>query len=639
MDLNRREVLRAGAVIVGAGAAISAPALVNAAASRSSGVAELDAAKIPKFVTQLFIPPAMPAASVTKKYDYYSLAARYFRQQILPKGYPSTPVFGFGSTTGQGTFHAPGHTIEATVDRETRLVWANQLVNSAGDFVPSLLPVDPTIHWANPPGGVDGRDSMAMFMSTPGPYKGPVPIVVHLHGAHDFEDADGYPDAWYLPLAKNIPAGYATVGSSYAKYAAEAHSRAGVTWRPGMAQTAFDNDQRATSLWYHDHTLGMTRLNIRAGLFGMYNLRGGSTDLPAGHLPGPPPRRGDKPGTRYYEIPLIIQDPSFNADGTQYLPAVNQSWPGPYIPETPVPPIWNGMYYGSTIAVNGNTWPNLNVEPRRYRFRLLNASSVRALLLKIVTNPLTTAGATARLPIWVIGSDGGFLPYPVELSGTTGLPVLPSERYDIVVDFTGLKHGTTLYLANEDTTATIGTTGTVMRFTVVPLKSKDTSIPPKHLVLPPIPLLPRQSKTRQVSFSETIYGGHLNVISKYMCGTVDSDGLPVTLDWDSPLTEVVKNNATEVWEVWNFSPEGSEMVSHVFHMHLVQFQVLSREPIGGGTVQGPHPWELGRKDSCASPTGYITRVKATFDHAGRYVWHCHFADHEDNSMMRPYQVL
>jgi spore coat protein A len=634
MKLTRREALIGGAVL-GAGAAIAGPRLL---AASGATVAQLDPLAIPKYVTQLFIPPAMPAQAVTRQFDRYTLAARSFRQQILPAGYPSTPVFGFGSTTNPWTFHAPAWTVEATVDRETRLIWANQLVSPAGDYLPHFLPVDPTLHWANPPGGAGGRDRPPKFAKTPGAYTGPVPLVVHLHGAHAYEDSDGYPEAWYLPRARNIPRGYAAVGSKYDQYKQEAHARAGVDWSAGMAQFAFNNDQRATSLWYHDHTLGMARLNVRAGLLGMYNLRGGPGDLPAGHLPGPAPRRGDRPGTRYYEIPLIIADPSFNADGSQYLPAGNLSWPGPYIPTTDIPPIWNGLYYGSTITVNGNTWPNLNVEPRRYRFRILNGSAVRQLSLKVVSSPHAAASAPVALPLWVIGSDGGFLPRPVELSGKTGLPVLPSERYDVIIDFTGHKPGTEFYLGNTGAAATAGTTASVMRFTVVPLKGRDTSIPPAHLSLPAPVTVKAQHRTRKVSLSETGSSFQVNVISQYACGTVDSSGLPTPLSWDDPLTERPQDGTAEVWEVWNFSPEGSGAISHVFHLHLVQFEVVNREPIAGGAVTGPHPWELGRKDSCSSPTGYITRVRASFDHKGVFVWHCHLFDHEDNSMMRPYQV-
>jgi bilirubin oxidase len=641
MKLTRRQALRAGATVAVAGAAIELPLWLE---GRGAQAAQLDPTAIPQFVTPLYVLPAMPTSAVGAKIDGYVIAAKPFRQQILPKPFPSTPVFGFGAAGHPGSFHAPALTVEATVNRQVRVVWANQLVNAAGGYVPHILPVDPTLHWANPAGGTAGRDSAPEFTTTPGPYTGPVPLVVHLHGAHVYQDSDGYPEAWYLPHAGNIPKGYAVSGSRYAQYATEAKHRFGVSWGKGMAQYEYGNDQRATALWFHDHSLGMTRLNVRAGLLGMYILRGGGTDLKAGVLPGPAPRRGDKPGTRHYEIPLVIQDPSFTADGRQYLPSVNTFSSGPYIPKSDVPPIWNELYYGNTITVNGGTWPNLNVEPRRYRFRVLNGCAVRPLTLKVVSNPKASVPAKAALPIWVIGSDGGFLPAPVETPVKSGgeqhgLPVLPSERYDIIVDFTGVKPGTHLYLTNEGAAATVGTTGSIMRFTVVPLKSKDTSVPPHHLKLPGYTPPGAAHRTRRVSFSEQISGFQLTQISKYMCGTVDSDGINTPLSWDDPVTEKPAYGSTEMWEVWNFSPEGAPAVSHVFHMHLVQFQVVDRRPIGATSGSAPGAWERGPKDSCDAPTGYITRVRAHFDRRGSYVWHCHFLDHEDNAMMRPMQVV
>jgi bilirubin oxidase len=579
----------------------------------------------------------MPASAVSASVDAYTVAARPFRQQILPKGFPSTPVFGFGAVNAPSSFHAPAHTIEATVDRQTKVTWANQLLDAAGKFVPHVLPVDPTLHWANPAGGTAHRDSMPAFTKTPGPYAGPVPIVVHMHGAHVYEDSDGFPEAWYLPRAGDIPTGYAAFGSKYAQYAQEASSRFGATWSAGTAQYEYGNDQRPTALWFHDHTLGMTRLNVRAGLVGMYILRGGRSDLKPGVLPGPAPRRGDKADTSYYEIPLVIQDPSFNTDGTQYLPSSNTFASGPYIPQTDIPPIWNNVYLGSTITVNGNTWPNLNVEPRRYRFRILNGCATRPLTLKVVSSLTAAAPAPAAVPMWVIGSDGGFLPHPVELSGRTGLPVLPAERYDVIVDFTGVKPGTKLYLANEGAAATAGTTGTVMRFTVEPLKSRDTSTPAQHLELPSYIPPGTATTARRVSFAEVASTFSPGSISAYGCGTVDASGKNTVRVWGDPVTEKPAYGSTETWEIYNFS--ATPGASHVFHMHLVQFQVINRQLIGGGTAQKPGAHESGPKDSCDAPMGMITRIRAHFDRKGTYVWHCHFLDHEDNAMMRPMQVV
>src|SRR4030095_5054527 len=176
------------------------------------------------------------------------------------------------------------------------------------------LPVDQTLHWANPPGGTEGRDMRPTFTSTPGPYRGPVPIVTHVHGAVGVGDeSDGYAEAWYLPAAGNIPAGYATAGTCYDFFAGKALTRFGVDWGAGYATFQYPNSNRASTIWYHDHTLGMTRLNVYAGPAGFYLVRGGpagdnavldrSTGL-AAVLPGPAPEANDRfpPNKTYYEI-------------------------------------------------------------------------------------------------------------------------------------------------------------------------------------------------------------------------------------------------------------------------------------------------------------------------------------------------
>jgi spore coat protein A, manganese oxidase len=153
------------------------------------------------------------------------------------------------------------------------VTWINDLRDGDGSFLPHLLPVDPTLHWANPPNGTDApvngagtRDSRPVFAATPGPYTGPVPIVTHVHGMERVEDwSDGYAEAWYLPDTTNIPAGFARDGTWYDFFKDKAAS-AGVTdWAPGYATFAYPNSQRPSTAWYHDHTLGMTRLNVYAG--------------------------------------------------------------------------------------------------------------------------------------------------------------------------------------------------------------------------------------------------------------------------------------------------------------------------------------------------------------------------------------
>ncbi len=646
--VSRRQVLKAGTV-TGAAALVPA-AFIGRRAAQAAAVpgGTLDPARVAKYVTPLFIIPAMPPAAFAAGMDVFSIGARRFSQQMLPAGYARTTVLGFGATGNAGTFHTPGYTIEATVNRPARVTWWNQLIDSRGNFVPHPLTVDPTLHWANPPGGIVGRDSQPVFDSTPPPYRGPVPLVVHLHGGHSFDDSDGYPEAWTLPVARNIPTGYARVGTFYDQFKASAQARYGVVWQPGNSVYQYINDQRATALWYHSHDLGMTRVNMNAGMAGMYLLRGGASDLPRGVLPGPAPRPGDAPGTRYYEIPLVIQDKSFNADGSLFFPTSRGFFGdtppnGPWIPFTDTPPYWNPEFFGNTIMVNGNTWPTLAVEQRRYRFRVLNASNARTLLLKVVTDPLAARPAPAALPLWAIGADGGFLPAPARVD-TMWLGV--AERADIIVDFTGVPVGTQLYLINEGPDepfhgGTIGvdfdpadpaTTGQVMRFVVGPAASTDTSVPPAQLRLPGPGGLAGATVTRRLSLNELDSAVFPDAPIAALLGTMNPDGTPNPLRWHDPITEHPAAGATEIWELNNFTDDG-----HPIHLHLVQFQVLNRQPFGGAP-QPPQPWESGTKDTLLAFPNQTTRVKATFDRSGRYVWHCHILDHEDNEMMRPYQI-
>lgn len=654
--VNRRHVLKAGTVT---GAALLVPAALvvrrrDAAAAAVPG-GTLDPTTIPKYAAPLYIPPAMPRIGTASGVDLYQVAARQFTQQILPAGFPRTTVFGFGSVTDATTFHYPANTIEARAGTPVRVTWSNQLLTATGKYRPHLLPIDPTVHWANPPGGVSGRDSRPTFTSTPGPYRGPVPLVVHLHGAHVFEESDGYPEAWTLPPANNIPAGYATVGSFHDRYAAEAQARWGVTWTPGNEIYQYPNDQRATSLWYHPHDLGLTRVQVYSGMSGFYLLRGGAADLPADALPGPGPQRGDAPGKSYYEIPLHINDRSFNTDGSLFFPSSRGFFGdvpvnGPWYPTTDVPPIWNPEFFGNAMVVNGRTWPSLPVEPRRYRFRVLNASNARTLLLRIVTDPLAARPATSAVPFWIIGTDGGFIPAPVS-SGL--LQVAPAERMDVIVDFTGLPVGTSLYVINEGPdepfhggvegvdfdVADPATTGQVMKLTVVPLTGADTSVPPSQLRLPTVTPVSAASRSRQLSLNELDSAYYAGAPIIGLLGTLNSNGTPNPLDWADPITENPQVNTPEVWEMYNFTEDG-----HPIHIHQTQFQVVNRQPFDtttgqlNGTPLPPDPWENGFKDTVIALPSYVTRVRLKFDLTGRYVWHCHIIDHEDNDMMRPMQI-
>ncbi len=628
---------------------------------------------IPKFVTPLLIPPAMPLDSTSPTTDYYSIAVRQFGQQILPPPHRQTTVWGYGSLTDARTFNYPSYTIEARANRRVEVTWVNQLIDSAGRYLPHLLPVDQTLHWANPPGGVAGRD---MHGLDPTPYRGPVPIVTHLHGSHVTDESDGYPEAWYLPAASNIPAGFATTGTWYNYFRAKFAATWGGSWAPGSAKFTYANDQRATALWYHDHALGMTRVNVYAGPAGFYLIRGGASDLSPGILPGPAPAVGGPAGTRYYEIPIVIQDRSFNADDSLFYPDNRAFFEGlqtgqlqiPFIPQSAcsgpsdVSPIWNPEFFGNTIVVNGRTWPYLEVEQRRYRFRFLNGCDSRFLILKL---------SRAGLPFWQIGADGGFLPAAARLDQ---LLMGPAERADVIVDFTNVPVQTDIVLLNLGPDEPFGggepdldfdasdpaTTGMVMQFRVVAAQSVDVSTPPDALVLPQTTPLPSAALTRQLSLNEAesatvLVDGHPGhghrkhqpANLKLACtdpagvpfgptmallGTVTPQGESNPRRWMDAITENPAPGTTEVWEIHNFTED-----AHPIHVHMVQFEVVDRQD-ASGVVRPPEAWETGTKDTVVSYPGEITRVKATFDRAGQFVWHCHILEHEDNEMMRPYSV-
>ncbi len=650
--ITRRQFLKASA---GTGAAFltSSRLGVSKAGAAPLPGGTLSPALIAKYVSPLLVPPAMQPTAViqSRSVDYYVISVRQFQQQILPPDKPATTVWGYGSPN-QRNFHYPSFTVEATADRPVRVKWVNELIDSNGRYLRHLLPVDPTLHWANPPGGIAGRDMSPSFASTPGPYTGPVPLVTHLHGSHATEESDGFAEAWYVAAANNIPAGFAQVGSFYDQFKAKAQAKYGVVWEPGSAVFQYANDQRASTLWFHDHTLGMTRLNVYAGPAGFYLLRGGSADLPPGVLPGPAPQPDDPPGKKYYEIPIAIQDRSFNADGSLFYPSSRQffdGFTGPYVPGSDIAPIFNPEFFGNTMVVNGNTWPVLPVEPRRYRFRLLNGCNSRFVLLKIASDPLARQPARAALPFWQIGSEGGFLPAPVQLHQLLlGL----AERADVIVDFSGLPAGTELYLINEAPDEPFGggepgrefepsdpgSTGQVMKFVVVPLASTDTSVPPSQLRLPAFVPLGPATNTRRVSLNEVDSAVLPGVGPRAaLLGTMSADGTPVHLGWDDAITENPALNAIEVWEMFNFTED-----AHPIHIHEVQFQVVGRQRIGRRGPQpperGPEGWETGYKDTVIAYPGEVTRLKAKFDLAGLYVWHCHIVEHEDHEMMRPYRV-
>jgi spore coat protein A len=636
----------------------------------------LDPEDVLKYQTPLLIPPVMPKARIImqrgKPVDYYEISMRQFKQQVLPAGLPQTTVWGYGAVSaaskkGLLIHNAPSLTIEASWNSPVRVKWINDLVGTDGTFLPHLLPVDPTLHWANPPGGTEQRDSRPTFGSTPERYSGPVPIVTHVHGAVGVGDeSDGYAEAWYLPNVQ-APEGYATVGTWYNYFAAKALQKFEAVWGAGFATFEYPNHNRASTIWYHDHALGMTRLNVYAGPAGFYIVRGGPgsdaavLDSRSGTpavLPGPAPKEGDQffpPKKTYYEIPVAIQDRSFNADGALFYPdtrAFFDEFTGPFIPDSNVSPIWNPEFFGNMIMVNGNTWPFQTVEQRRYRFRFLNGCQSRFLILDFSGIP--------GVEVWQIGNEGGFLAAPVNITANHGNRLLMglAERADVIVDFTNVPTDR-FVLANVGPDEPFGggeppgdfdaadpdSTGQILEFRVVPAAAPDPTTPPQFLVLPPITPLPPEAVTRRLALMEMMSDVH-DGPSEAMLGTVDADDMPQELMWSEPITENPNTGDTEVWEFYNFTAD-----AHPMHVHEVAFEVVNRQALVtnadgeaepparlDGDPRSPEAWEMGLKDTVIAYPGEVTRIKAKFDNPGTFVWHCHIVEHEDNEMMRPYRI-
>jgi FtsP/CotA-like multicopper oxidase with cupredoxin domain len=564
--------------------------------------------------------------------------------------------------------------------------WINDLKDTNGDFLPHLLAVDPSLHWANPSGGATDRDMRPDFtgktyvpldsFTDPNTqytrYTGPVPIVTHVHGAVGVGDeSDGYTEAWYLPDAGNIPAGFAHEGTWYDFFKSKAGEKFGITWGPGFATFQYPNLNRASTIWYHDHALGMTRLNVYAGPAGFYIVRGGPagddtvldsrSGTPA-NLPGPAPKENDKfpPNKTYYEIPIAIQDRSFNTDGSLFYPDTRAFFDGflqPFIPETEVSPIWNPEFFGNMIMVNGNTWPYLNVEQRRYRFRFLNGCQSRFLILDFSSIP--------GVEVWQIGNDGGFLAAPVNITANHGnrLLIALAERADLIVDFTHVSQGN-FVLGNVGPDEPFGggipsvdfdpanpnSTGQVLEFRVGPALGLDATTPPQFLALPPIMPLPGETSKRSLALlekGEVIPELDFDGPTEALLGNIDGHGNAVHKKWADDVSENPEVGATEMWEFFNFTAD-----AHPIHIHEVAFEVVNRErlmlddeseeplqPVQlTGDVRPAESWETGFKDTVIAYPGDVTRIRAKFDIPGQFVWHCHILEHEDNEMMRPYRI-
>lgn len=504
-----------------------------------------------KFVDPLPIPEVIQPKHLKDGIPFYEVEMQQFKQK-LHRDLPATTIWGYN---GQ----YPGPTFVVHKDQKVKVKWVNSLPNK------HLLPVDKTVNGAEP--------------SNP-----TVRTVVHLHGAMVPMTSDGYPEAWFTN-------NFQQTGMFFTRKIYE-----------------YPNIQPAATLFYHDHAMGITRLNVYAGLAGAYLIRDECEEqlnLPKGS----------------YEIPLIIQDRSFNADGSLFYPTQDAQIDTVYpsiVPE----------FFGDSILVNGKVWPYLEVEPRKYRFRIVNGSNSRFYRLSF----------SPGNKFIQIGTEQGFLEKPEH---TNKFVLAPGERIDMLVDFSKFK-GQIMILTNDapspfpNGTPPDENTGIIMQFRVtLPLAHQDTSVMPLNLC--PMELLKEKQsiKTRDQTLVESIDEfGRLKMLLE-------------GLGWDDPISDTPILGTVEIWRLINLTPD-----THPIHLHLVKFQILDRRPfdvdiytktqkiVYTGPKTPPDNIEKGWKDTIQAPPGVITRIIIRFEgFTGRYPWHCHILEHEDHEMMRQYEVL
>jgi spore coat protein A len=399
----------------------------------------------------------------------------------------------------------------------------------------------------------------------------PVPTVVHLHGGHTPPASDGYPTDLVLPV------GMAATPAMAQSMGMAPDPRAVLT--EGTREYDYPLQQRATTLWYHDHRMGFTGVSVYRGLAGFHLIH----DQEELALPLP---RGDR------DVPIMLSDRAFAADGSLIYPAVDPTLRIPGVTGNAVQGV-----LGDVILANGAPWPSMAVDAARYRFRFVNASNARRYGLALNPPPPGGAGLVQ------IGSDGGLLRAPVPHDQ---IQLSPAERFDVIIDFSRYRVGQQIVLQNL---LGNGGTGTVMRFHVVRPATDDSHIPARLAEIDT--LNPSQaSVTRDFSFLSSANGWTINGQA-----------------FDPRLTNA--NPTLGDTEIWRFVSD----FHHSIHLHLVQFQVLSRD---GRT---PGPYDAGWKDTVDTlPAQAITVIARFTDYRGRFIYHCHNLEHEDMGMMANFEV-
>lgn len=562
----------------------------------------------------------------------------------------ATTVWGYGKKKKKVSW--PGGTIETHVNAKVNVKWQNDL-SQGKNPLPHLLPLDPTGHWCY---------SLPGYQQYSAADNG-TPIVTHLHGGHSKSGFDGNPEYFFSPKWKIK----------------------GPRWE--AKKYKYQNDQLPGCLWYHDHALGITRLNVYAGLAGFYIIRdsqdtgrhGNPCDFPA----------------EEYELAYVIQDRMFRDTGELFYPAFPGDpayddfiiGEGAVLPPDLFPnggPSALAEFFGDHMTVNGKIWPKADVEPRNYRLRLLNGCDSRflAIRFRVAASPNATdlAGASAPLPFWVIGSDQGLAAAATQVDT---LLVNPADRWDIIIDFSQVAAGSRVIMENISGDAPFGG-----------VLTGDPASPDYD----PADLFANRQTDRIMAFDQTKplsdipdnfdpsvinhYPGNTNAVDNVrkvalfegkdefgrlqpMLGTaepvMDVTGNIVNgaLPWHMPITENPALGSTEIWEIYNATVD-----AHPIHLHLINFEILDREDFTADVIPQSitqHNGAIGQgfrlenialagnpvaaagaekapKDMVTALPGQVTRIKATFDRPGRYVWHCHILSHEDHDMMRPMHI-
>lgn len=503
----------------------------------------LQPGRLARFVDPLPIPPVLRATEKRTNPTDPAQQLDYLRIEMrtadirVHRNLPPTSMWSYGGSV-------PGPTIEVRKGQGTLIEWVNRLP------VEHFLPIDHTLHGA-------GADLPQ------------VRTAVHVHGAAVPPESDGFPENWQTP------------GQTY--------------------QAIYPLKQDAATLWYHDHAMGIERLNQYAGLFGFFLIRDeieDSLNLPGGK----------------YAIPLVLCDRLFYADGQLHYPDSGDP-AAPWVPEV----------YGDVVMINGSLFPFFEVEPRTYRFRILNASNTRYFRFSLSNGQ----------PFTQIGSDQGLLPEPAV---RTELALAAAERADVLLDFSSLA-GQRFTLINQSQA--------LMEFRVAPVDNETQSksagsAPPARFYLPPklraIERIPESAavRTRTMTLNEYMHPKS-HVMLMLLNGKY----------WHDPVTETPVLNSVEIWNLVNTTQD-----LHPIHLHLVRFQLLERRAYDVddflnynnfhyvGDPAPPEHGETGWKDTIQAHPETVTRIIVPFvGYPGRYVWHCHLLEHAANEMMRPFDVL